>query len=287
MVIPFTTAREQLIFLRSANRTGGTPAQATYTLDSRSVACRQGEKLTVGLKNVIVPRTWPQIATGVNDTFKVDVGSGYVTYTIPQGSFNFKHLAMTISRLLLPAMGACTWDSSTNKFSFTFAGWANIIITDALLPILGWPRGYQNRPLTGEIVPLSGSEITSTQICDSGDPLCFVLKLEGVNAVSWNYEGLNTVEPKPCNLLAVIPCDVAPYGVINYSDNHYRLAIENGQLQEFTLTWYDDQGNLADYIPNHFLQLAVGFVAADQTTELLQGIDQAAKDIMVQIHLQS
>ena len=273
--------RQSYLFLQSANRHSGSPSSANYVIQGHGASCDPGESITLGLRSVAMPFTWQQITTGVNDSFHaLNVGNGFqYTVTIEPGTYSFKQMALALSLRMTAATGQqcnVTYDAVNSKLDFAFGTQAMFFIFYSnLAEYMGFSQ--TDAP--------SGMSFSSTKTLKPGAVDHLMLQVSGVTPTHYNLDNSqnNPEGARLSSVLAVIPVNCSPWGVIVFDDSFssYTLDIRDKFIERLTLTWLTPDGQPASFVPDHTLALLLTFTKASLTEQLLTSMDESLKMLLL------
>lgn len=200
--------------------------------------------MTLKLLNMYVPVTFTLVNSS-NNALVI----GTTSYTIPRGNYNSSSLRTQLLSILPVGFGI-SFDSTTNKYTFTYSTSFTISSSSTCLKLLGFASGTS--------VASTGNSITSTYPVDlTGDNMLFV---DVTNLMTSN---LSSTTGNRTSIVRSVLMNVAYGGVLYYEDatGASGSTIQEDHIGFIHLRLYGEDGStLIDLNNNSWsVTLQIGF----------------------------
>lgn len=269
----------QSLWIDSARRTSTLPCEYEVPLEGDLVRCAEDEVLRLTLSQFSTTVTWGWIAADRN-AFHID-GRAIV---LTPGNPTLKQLATAITKAYFAAAGAavdyavfrCIWEASTNKLLFTSGS--------------GLSLQFPNLD-TAEIYGFTGTDYMGTNV--QSDRTLMPVRYSSICVHCPNlrprmaYSGANQTKDgvvQKSTMLAAIPCDAAPFTLLNWRnvDDAFSIVITSRTIGSLRLRFTDFDGNLLSALPDHQLLFRVDTLKADHpTASTLNGMHDTLRTMLL------
>jgi len=236
---------------RDASQSIGTNnANKIWYLNTPVSIPRPDVKMLCAVTDFQAAYSWYIIRTGVNDKFAFSDQAGAAvpqSVTIPEGNYNATTFMNKLNTLLVALLGAGTrisYDSSTNKYTYTSTTGTNTVI------VYGKGQGTADGSTCDTEIGMEGvtsvtgtGSVTFSNMVDfAGIPYIYVI------AKTLGLENRNSAGD--INLtLCKVPVTVQPLGFIYLPQTAglVYLTLEDREIKKLQIVLEDDEGNELDF----------------------------------------
>lgn len=262
--------KSQTLFIQSKNRvSGGSTFNFDIHIPENYVSCSSEQLLKITLMNFSTYRSWYTINTGYNTiSFKNLVTLATTVVIIPAGNYNYKVLASTINSLY-PAT-VCSWNSYTNKLTFTFTQNHEVSFPDLSYMVLGFNQG----------AVLQGTTITSQTVIKPtvADHICIHLK-DVTPYLTFNLDNLAGNGMNVSDVIMAMTVTTQPFDLVVWrnTNDEFMLTIKEKKLNSLRFYFTDFDNNALTYLPESQLVLRVDTYDLKEDETLRSALEDIAK----------
>jgi uncharacterized protein (DUF1499 family) len=274
--------RNQYLYINSANRHSGNPYDFEIVIKPGLIKAANNETIRISLVQLSMPLTINQI-NNLNNTiqFTNTITNQTTTISITEGNWNVYDLANYVKKAYT-GITSLTFDKSTNHYVFVFSQSHKMTFVDDANIVFGFSSKTTSTNTTLE----SNAPARPNMIND------VILSVFDISPVSHNLDNFASSEMKLTNMIALIPTDDIPFGVVRYENinGEFQISIGEKEIKKLRFTVKDIDDRLLSYcnFPEYVMLLKIQYItSSDEQLQILKDMRDINRLAFVSNHLPS